>query len=178
MSEQYGISYNEENCIQCHGCEVACKSWRSVELGVKWRRVENIWQGSYPNVKNVTASIACMQCVDPVCVEVCPEGAISKRLDDGVVVADRDKCTGCKTCLEECPFGAPAFGVDEKIQKCDMCINEMDFQTEDPPCVETCPTKALVFGKMNEQEKMSMEESIKQLIKMKNIFFNIYNLQS
>jgi len=166
MSEEYGFSYAKENCIQCHGCEVACKSWRSVELGVRRRRVENIWQGSYPDVKNISASISCMQCVEPVCVKVCPEKAISKRIEDGVVLIDRGKCTGCQTCLEACPFGAPAFGVDGINQKCDMCANEIDFQSEVPPCVETCPTKALTFGKMDVQAKKAMEESIKQLIKV------------
>lgn len=164
MSEQYGISYNEENCIQCHGCEVACKSWRNVELGVRWRRIKNIWQGSYPNVKNLTASIACMHCVEPVCVEVCPEGAIKKRDEDGVVVVDRDKCIGCETCLEKCPFDVPAFGVDNKMQKCDMCVNEIDFEIDSPPCVETCPTKALLFVKLDEQEKRVGEEALKTLI--------------
>jgi len=166
MSVELGISYIKEKCIQCHACEVACKSWRVVELGVRWRRVDRIWKGRYPEVKNISASVACMHCVEPVCVEVCPEGAISKRDEDGIVVVDMDKCIGCQTCLEECPFEAPSFGMDGKMQKCDMCFNEIDLKTESPPCVETCPTKALVFGKMNEQEKISLEESIKQLIKI------------
>ena len=167
MSVEYGISYIQENCIQCHACEVACKSWRDVELGVRWRRIDHIWQGRYPEVKSFSASVACMHCVEPVCVEVCPEDAISKRDEDGIVVVDMDKCIGCQTCLEECPFKAPSFGIDGKMQKCDMCFNEIDLKTESPPCVETCPTKALIFGDMNEQEKISMEESIKQLIKIK-----------
>jgi anaerobic dimethyl sulfoxide reductase subunit B len=164
MSEEYCISYVRENCMQCHACEVACKSWRNIELGVKWRRVETIWQGTYPDVKNLSASIACMHCVDPVCVQACPQGAISKRAEDGVVVVDRDKCIGCQTCLEECPFKAPAFGKDGKMQKCDMCISQIDYQTESPPCVATCPTKALGLSKMNEQAKLAAEETIKQLI--------------
>lgn len=165
MSEEYGISYIKENCMQCHACEVACKSWRGVELGVRWRRVEKIWQGTYPNVKNLSASVACMHCVDPVCVQSCPKGAISKNADSGVVVGDRDKCVGCKTCLKKCPFKAPAFGADKKMQKCNLCITEIDFQTENPPCVSTCPTKALVFGKMSSQEKSAMAEAMIQLIK-------------
>jgi len=165
MSDEYGFSYAKENCIQCHACEVACKSWRGVESGIRYRRVENIWQGSYPDVKSISASIACMHCVEPACVDVCPEGAISKRAGDGVVIVDSDKCIGCRTCLEACPFGAPTFGSDGKMQKCDMCLNEIDFQADSPPCVATCPTKALGFGKMNGQEKRAMEESMKQLIK-------------
>lgn len=107
-----------------------------------------------------------MHCVEPACLPACPEGAISKRVADGVVIVDRGKCTGCQTCLGACPFSAPAFGADGINQKCDMCVNEIAFQTESPPCVETCPTKALTFGKMDVKIKKAMEETIKQLIKM------------
>ena len=166
MSVQYGVSYDNEKCIQCHGCEVACKSWRGLELGVRWRRVNNIWDGRYPNIKSTSVSVACMQCAEPVCVEACPEAALKKRDEDGVVVVDRNKCEGCETCLEECPFGAPQYGADGKMQKCDLCMNDIDFTTEVPPCVETCPTKALVFVKMTKQEKTATEQSVKKLLGM------------
>ena len=127
MSSQYGISFNQDSCIQCHGCEVACKSWRSVELGVAWRRVKHIWEGKYPQLRNTTVSIACMHCENPVCVQACPESAIKKIPENGVVEVDRDKCIGCQTCLEACPFQVPQFGKDGKMQKCDMCINTIDL---------------------------------------------------
>jgi anaerobic dimethyl sulfoxide reductase subunit B (iron-sulfur subunit) len=164
MSVEYGISYNEENCIQCHGCEVACKSWRGVELGVSWRRVVNLWQGRYPDLKNIPASIACMHCSDPVCVQACPGGAIYKRPEDGIVLVDRDKCKGCRSCLEACPFDVPQFGDDGIMQKCNMCVDEIDFNTDSPPCVETCPTKSLSFVRTNSRGKAEMEESLKHLI--------------
>jgi anaerobic dimethyl sulfoxide reductase subunit B (iron-sulfur subunit) len=164
MSTQYGFSFIKEKCLQCFGCEVACKSWREAELGVRWRRVHNIWYGRFPNVKTASASISCMHCVDPVCVKVCPVGAIEKRVEDGIVVVDRSKCTGCKTCLKECPFGAPQFGADGRMQKCDMCMNEMDLSKEFPPCIETCPTKALQFTKMDTKEKITIEQEIQKLI--------------
>jgi anaerobic dimethyl sulfoxide reductase subunit B (iron-sulfur subunit) len=149
VSEEYGFSYAKGSCVQCHACEIACKSWRGV----------------YPDVKNISISISCMHCVDPDCIEVCPAGAIFKRIEDGVVLVDQDLCTGCQACLESCPFGAPVFGSDGRNQKCDMCVNEIVFQSENPPCVVTCPTNALTFGKMNIKEKSAMEESMKQLIK-------------
>ena len=89
MSSEYGISFLKEKCVQCHGCEIACKSWRGVASGVRWRRVDNIWHGTYPNVTSMSASIGCMHCADPGCIKVCPEDAIKKRAQDGIVVVDR-----------------------------------------------------------------------------------------
>ena len=164
MSSQYGISFNQDNCIQCHGCEVACKSWRSVELGVAWRRVKHIWSGNYPLIKNISASVACMHCLDPLCVEACPESAIKKRPENGIVEIDRDKCKGCQTCYEVCPFQAPQFGMDGKMQKCDMCIGAIDLTADKPPCVKTCPTEALLFVRATPMEKKSMEEYMLKII--------------
>jgi anaerobic dimethyl sulfoxide reductase subunit B (iron-sulfur subunit) len=164
MSTEYGILFLKENCIQCYGCEIACKSWRGVEPGVKWRRVDNIWHGSYPTVTITSASIACMHCVEPPCVEACPEAAIEKRAADGIVMVNRDACTGCQACQDVCPFAVPQFGIDGKMQKCDLCISAIDRGSESPPCVATCPTHALVFGTMSSEEKRAAEQSLIQKI--------------
>ena len=165
MSGQYGFSFDREKCIQCHGCQVACKSWRGVEILVNWRRVENIWHGSYPNVTCSSASVACMHCADPPCVAECPEEAIEKRAEDGIVVVDRDKCSGCQACLEVCPFDVPQFGADDKMQKCDLCISEIDpGRGEQPPCVETCSTATLQVVRLDKLEKVAAEESMKKLL--------------
>jgi anaerobic dimethyl sulfoxide reductase subunit B (iron-sulfur subunit) len=164
MSTEFGFNFNKDRCVQCYGCEVACKSWRSAETGVRWRRVSNIWSGSFPKVKMASASVSCMHCADPDCVATCPVSAIRKRLEDGIVVVDRDKCIGCKTCSHSCPFGAPQFGADKKMQKCDMCVNEVDLSKDMPPCADTCPTKALQLGKMEAKEKTSKEKEIQKLL--------------
>jgi Fe-S-cluster-containing dehydrogenase component len=164
VSTEYGFFYIQDRCIQCYGCEVACKSWRGAEFGVRWRRVENIWNGCYPRIKNASASIACMHCAEPVCEKVCPEGAIRKRPEDGIVAVDKDKCIGCKTCLEECPFDVPQFGIDGIMQKCDMCAHEIDLDKKAPPCVETCPTIALQLVEMSKQEKIALEKALQKLV--------------
>lgn len=165
MPVQYSIVFDEKKCIQCFGCEVACKNWRGVELGVKWRHVYNIWHGHYPTLSSSSASVSCMHCLDPACVKACPEGAITKRANDGVVVVDQSKCIGCEACLEACPLDIPQFGSDGTMQKCDLCVNEIDYKKELPPCVETCPTHALVFKMVNKEEKIRAEQNF---IRLKN----------
>lgn len=164
MVTEYGFTFNNEKCVQCHACEVACKSWRGLELGVHWRSVKNVWLGRYPEIRNTSLSVSCMHCVDPVCVDVCPVEAIKKRKKDGIVVVDRGKCIGCKTCLEECPYNATKFGEDGKMQKCDLCVHDIDHEREFPPCVETCPTQALQLHKMYPREKREKEQYMKRLL--------------
>ena len=44
------------------------------------------WQGSYPFVSGYTLSLACMHCLNPECIRVCPTGAIKKHPDTGAVL--------------------------------------------------------------------------------------------
>ncbi len=161
MPEECAILFSEVQCIQCHGCETACKSWRGVELGVKWRRVDNLWVGRYPHVKSASLSLACLHCVDAACVTACPADAIKKRPEDGVVLVDREACTGCQSCLEACPFQVPQFGKDGTMQKCDLCTNEPVLAGGVPPCVSTCPTKALRYGRITPLEKIVAVQSLR-----------------
>lgn len=135
------IRFIPERCIQCHGCEVACKTWRNVELGIRWRWVDTDWVGEYPDVTSYPVAFSCRQCDDPPCIRVCKEAAIFIDAS-GDVLVDESKCSGCKQCLKACPESIPQFGMDGKMQKCDLCRQLTDNQT-DPPCIQTCPTQAL-----------------------------------
>lgn len=92
MGRQYGFYFDGDRCVQCHACEVACKSWNDLELGISWRRVRDLWSGAFPNVVNKTVSLSCMHCAKPSCMEICPAKAISKRVEDGIVIVDQKKC--------------------------------------------------------------------------------------
>ena len=151
MERQYGFYFDSDRCVQCHACEVACKSWNELELGVKWRRVAESWAGKFPEVRNKTVSLSCMHCAQPACVEICPAKAISKRPEDGIVVADQAKCTGCRSCAAACPFHIPQYGRDGKMQKCSFCIPRLE-QGKQPSCAATCPGEALKCGPLGTLE--------------------------
>jgi tetrathionate reductase subunit B len=105
----------------------------------------------------------CMQCEDPSCVAACPVGATFRR-DDGVVVIDPAKCIGCGNCVTACPYGARYRNPMTRIaDKCDFCSHRL-AKGQEPACVETCPTKARVFGDLNDPEskvsKLAKEKDV------------------
>ena len=104
MTKQYAFYFDADRCVMCYTCEVACKSTRNVELGVSWRKVIEIWRGEFPDVSRTFVSLSCLHCAEPACEDACPAGAISKRAEDGIVVVDKDKCTGCQDCYSACPY--------------------------------------------------------------------------
>jgi nitrate reductase beta subunit len=87
---------------------------------------------------------------------VCPiKGTIYKR-DDGAVIIDPSRCTGCRNCVAACPYGAIYFNEAMNLaQKCTLCVHLLDRGWKEPRCVDVCPTGALTFGE---------EEDLKDLI--------------
>uniref|UniRef100_UPI0024307BE3 4Fe-4S dicluster domain-containing protein n=2 Tax=Adlercreutzia TaxID=447020 RepID=UPI0024307BE3 len=89
MAEQYGFYVDTSRCIKCWACVVACKQWHEIEAGtVSRRNVTETDEGTFPDVKRKFESLSCMHCENPLCMANCPQGAISKREEDGVVVVD------------------------------------------------------------------------------------------
>jgi anaerobic dimethyl sulfoxide reductase subunit B (iron-sulfur subunit) len=159
MGKQLGFYLDLDRCVQCHACEVACKSHNEVESGIMWRQVVGIWIGHYPDLIQRTISFSCMHCGEPSCIDACPTEAITKRPEDGIVVVDQDKCNGCEACAEACPFGVIHFGQDGIMQKCDLCLDRLALGKQ-PACIETCPSEALRFGTL---EELSRQTSAQQL---------------
>ena len=164
MSKQLGLVFDAERCVQCHACEIACKSLHNVELGLRWRRVVGVFHGHYPNVTTRGISLGCMHCGDPACEAACPKKAIKNQVKDGIVLVDSNKCVGCRSCFLACPFGVPQFGHDGKMQKCNLCADRI-AQGDEPACVETCPADALHFGTMEALSEQAAKRSAHRLAK-------------
>jgi anaerobic dimethyl sulfoxide reductase subunit B (iron-sulfur subunit) len=169
---QKGFYLEADRCVGCYACMAACKNWNDVPpkvtavpgtQGPKWRRVTSIETGAFPNAKITKISLSCMHCAKPACMAVCPTGAITKRAQDGIVVVDQSKCIGCRYCFFACPFGAPQFGDDGTMQKCNYCLDRTT-KGLDPACVATCPAHALHAGSMEELAKLAGEKAALKLV--------------
>lgn len=144
-----GFYFDMTSCMGCRACQVACKDKNDLPVGKLFRQVDSYLVGSYPDVSGYNFAHTCNHCDDPICLQNCPTGAISKA-DDGTVVQDTSLCVGCRMCVMSCPYDVPVFFEDEGVsRKCDGCI-ELRNNGEQPACVAACPMRALEFGDFDE----------------------------
>ena len=156
--KQYGFLIDMQNCYGCKTCSMACKSENMTPMGVLWRRVRERHTDE-PNTQ-AFISMSCNHCDSPICFEKCPQSAIIKAADTGLMSIDEEKCIGCGTCAIVCPYNAPK--VDEEKKKavrCNGCAERV-AAGEKPVCVEACPARALDFGPGGDMEKLGERAAI------------------
>ena len=102
-------------CNGCHYCQIVCKDehvgndWTPIakpqpEIGQFWLELTERVRGTVPKVKVAYRPHLCMHCDKAPCMEACPmNGALYKR-EDGLVIIDPEKCTGCRSCVDACPY--------------------------------------------------------------------------
>ncbi|WP_051822822.1 4Fe-4S dicluster domain-containing protein [Desulfonatronum thiodismutans] len=154
--KKYAMVVDSSVCIDCKGCMVSCKVQNNVPKGY-WRN----W------IKHTTPDFSlgkltrthfqpggCMQCDVPTCVTACPSGATFKDRETGIVHVNESLCIGCGNCVRACPYGARFRHPEKRVpDKCDFCFSAGRLARGIPPaCVDTCPTKARVFGDLNDPD--------------------------
>jgi tetrathionate reductase subunit B len=142
-------------CNGCHSCQIACKDehvgndWTPIakpqpDTGQFWIKLTQTVRGTVPKVKVAYRPHLCMHCDEAPCIKACKvEGALYQR-DDGLVIIDPVKCTGCKNCVDVCPYEVIYFNESLNIaQKCTGCAHLLDQGWKEPRCVDACPTLAI-----------------------------------
>lgn len=161
---QYGFYFDQTRCIGCNACTVSCKDWNQVNPGpVRWRKQQAYEENNGVSVfENLTMS--CNHCENPACLSACGAGAISKN-DKGMVIVDKTKCQGLKSCITACPFSAPhvaddnqepkkrsEWKIDHPMQKCKYCYERVE-DGQSPVCVAACPVRALDYGDIEDLQR-------------------------
>ncbi|MEO1257533.1 MAG: 4Fe-4S dicluster domain-containing protein [Bacteroidota bacterium] len=144
---RYGFVIDNRKCIGCHACTTACKSEHNVPVGVNRTWVKQVEKGVFPDTRRLFSVLRCNHCTDAPCVEICPTEALYYR-NDGIVDFDKDRCIGCKSCMQACPYDALYIDPEtHTAAKCNYCAHRIDVGLE-PACVNVCPEHAIISGDM------------------------------
>ncbi len=174
---RYGFAIDQNRCIGCHTCAVACKIENNLPDQVWWNRIltdggeeMDVPEGEFPEGKIDYIPVNCQHCENPACVKVCPVGATYKDPETGVVRQDYDKCLGCRMCMSACPYtGVRSFNWEEPSYVLDMSLGDSDVAThvkhtvekctmcwhriakgEEPACISACPGRARYWGDLDD----------------------------
>jgi Fe-S-cluster-containing dehydrogenase component len=179
-SHQWVFIVDTARCIGCGRCVRACKEENHVPMDPRYNRtwVERYVQTADGEMhvdspdagihgfasfeanreyadQDITKAFfvpkLCNQCEKPPCVQVCPVAA-TYQTDDGIVLVNRDKCIGCRYCIQACPYGARYLDPDEHVaDKCTWCYHRISRGLM-PACVTVCPVGARKFGDLRDPE--------------------------
>ena len=145
--KQYALVVDSKLCWGCMTCEVACKQEMDTADGVKLISVSEDGPKMVDGRLNLLFQVnLCRHCHEPDCIDACPEKAIVKR-EDGIVVMDYEKCTGCESCIEACPYDSIVFDKKKgKALKCNLCHHRVDKGLI-PACADNvCLAHCIYFG--------------------------------
>ena len=166
----YGMGIEIDKCIGCNRCVEACKTENDVlqepfffrtwveryvikqdgevvveNVSVKNAKAKETAQEDRDVVRSFFVPKLCNHCANPPCVQVCPVGATFST-KDGAVLVDKERCIGCRYCIQACPYGARYLDPRTRTaDKCTFCYHRV-VRGLLPACVEVCPTQARVFG--------------------------------
>ncbi|PHQ57146.1 MAG: 4Fe-4S ferredoxin [Lutibacter sp.] len=144
---KYGFIIDNRKCIGCHACTTACKSEHDIAIGVNRTYVKQVEKGEFPNTRRIFSVMRCNHCTDAPCVEICPVEALYTR-EDGIVDFDNNRCIGCKSCMQACPYDALYIDPNTNTAaKCNYCSHRIEVGRE-PACVSVCPEHAIIAGDM------------------------------
>ena len=147
MTRRYAMAIDLRTCLGCAGCVIGCMT-ENESPGYSRCRVTEETRGDWPKPKLFIYSERCNHCGDPPCVPVCPTGA-SHMAEHGLVKIDQTICTGCKACIAACPYDSRFLNASGVASKCTFCSPRLE-QGLLPFCVSQCPSRAMVFGDLND----------------------------
>lgn len=165
--EKLLFDLDPQKCTACCACVLACMDQNDIDSAHGQHPLRNALELEGKNKDGTPVfsylSVGCMHCEDAPCVMSCPVGCLWKDTETGLTLYNNAACIGCHSCAMACPFGAPSFGADGRMIKCDGCIDRLRAGMI-PACVRVCPTGALTCQPKQAFHQMQTEKSLRALL--------------
>jgi nitrate reductase / nitrite oxidoreductase, beta subunit len=105
---------------------------------VNFKNMQKEMYRQFQNTFHMYLPRMCNHCMNPACVASCPSGALYKREEDGIVLADQDRCRGWRMCVTGCPYKKVYFNWESsKAEKCIGCYPRVESGLP-TVCSESC----------------------------------------
>lgn len=159
----YGMIFDQNKCVGCTDCEIACKKVNSVPKGQMRLFIQD--KTDPLNLKEKRyVRVSCQQCEDAPCVNVCPTKACHKDKKTGITTMNTDDCIACKYCIVACPYDVRFINHETRAaESCNFCLDTNLKDGHEPACIEACRYEAIVFGDLNDENS-----HISQLLRVKD----------
>lgn len=143
-------------CTGCRECEVVCSLYHFGECNPERSAIRVVRSEKDGLVESLL--LVCQQCEQASCIEACPDEALLRESDTGVISIDEENCSGCGDCIDACPAGCIFMDEQRDVAICcDLCGGK-------PQCVVLCHSSCLSLANGDaEGEKDRLDRLVRTL---------------
>jgi len=122
---QFAMIIDLRKCVGCGACALACKTENNTALRKNgqthnWADFVHETTGKFPDTGYRTMPVLCNHCSNAPCVEACPvEPKAMFKTPDGITMHNDERCIGCRSCQEACPYSMEEVKKDIEQQQAD-----------------------------------------------------------